>query len=78
MLDYQVFLAPAAVRTLRDRRRCALRFAGAARAEDLRIDAWPVTVAPLVPVEVPPRRGLGELQPDRPPPPLRHPALRRG
>jgi mxaA protein len=34
----------------------------------LRIDAWPVTVAPLVPAEVSPRTGLGELQPDAEPP----------
>lgn len=65
-LDYQVFLAPAAVRTV-EIAPIALRFSGAARTEDLRIDAWPVTIAPLVQVEAPTRRGLGELQPDRPP-----------
>uniref|UniRef100_UPI003137CCF8 hypothetical protein n=1 Tax=Variovorax sp. YR752 TaxID=1884383 RepID=UPI003137CCF8 len=65
-LDYQVFLAPAAVRTV-EIAPIALRFAGASRSEDLRIDAWPVTIAPLVQVEAPTRRGLGELQPDRPP-----------
>lgn len=65
-LDYQVFLAPATVRTV-EIAPIALRFAGASRTEDLRIDAWPVTIAPLVQVEAPTRRGLGELQPDRPP-----------
>lgn len=65
-LDYQVFLAPAAVRTV-EIAPIALRFTGASRTEDLRIDAWPVTIAPLVQVEAPTRRGLGELQPDRPP-----------
>ena len=64
VLDYQVFLAPAAVRTV-EIAPITLRFAGASRTEDLRIDAWPVTVAPLVQVEAPNRRGLGELQPDR-------------
>lgn len=67
MLDYQVFLAPAAVRTV-EIAPITLRFAGVSRTEELRIDAWPVTIAPLVQVEAPNRRGLGELQPDRPPP----------
>jgi len=65
--DYQIFLAPAAVRTL-EMPSLRLRFESDARAEDVRVEAWPVTVAPLVPVEVSPRRGLGDLQPDRPPP----------
>ncbi len=39
-----------------------------ARETSLRIEPWPLTVAPLVPVEVSPRRGLGELQPDAAPP----------
>lgn len=63
LLEYQVFLAPVAVRTL-ELPPVILRFAGQPRAQDLRIDAWPVTVAPLVPVDVSPRRGLGDLQPD--------------
>jgi len=70
MLEYQVFHAPSAARTL-ELPPVVLRFTGGSaggRAQDLRIDAWPVTVAPLVPVEVSPRRGLGELQPDAPPP----------
>jgi mxaA protein len=66
-LDYQVFLAPPAVRTL-EMPPFTLRYEGTPRAQDLRVDAWPVTVAPLVPVDVSPRNGLGELQPDTPPP----------
>lgn len=71
-LDYQVFLAPKAVRTLEiapmHLRYTGLDAAGALRERDLRIDAWPVTVAPLLPLEVSPRQGLGELQPDAAPP----------
>ena len=66
MLEYQVFLAPAAVRTL-EMPAFMLHFEGEPRAQDVRIDAWPVTVAPLVPVDVSPRHGLGELQPDQQP-----------
>ncbi|MEO5734815.1 MAG: hypothetical protein ABIN96_01630 [Rubrivivax sp.] len=68
-LDYQVFYAPPAVQTL-ELPALQLRFDSAAGgpAQSLRIDAWPVTVAPLVPLEVSPRRGLGEMQPDTSPP----------
>ncbi len=66
-LDYQVFLSPADVRTL-ELPALTLRYDGTPRAQELRIDAWPVTVAPLVPAEVSPRTGLGELQPDLAPP----------
>jgi mxaA protein len=66
-LDYQVFLSPAAVRTL-ELPALTLRYDGTPRAQEVRIDAWPITVAPLVPVEVSPRTGLGELQPDAAPP----------
>ena len=66
-LEYQVFLSPPTVRTL-EMPAFQLRFDGRPRAQELRVDAWPVTVAPLVPVEVSPRRGLGELQPDVEPP----------
>ena len=65
-LDYQVFLSPAAVRTL-ELPALTLRYDGVPRAQELRIDSWPLTVAPLVPVEVSPRNGLGELQPDAAP-----------
>ena len=66
-LEYQLFRSPPAVRTL-ELPPVTLRFAGQPRAQDLRIDAWPVTVSPLVPVEVSPRRGLGPMQPDAPAP----------
>jgi len=74
-LDYQVFLAPPSVRTL-EMPPLRLRFEGQPRAQAVRIDAWPVTVAPLVPVEVSPRGGLGELQPDAPVPRIATDALR--
>lgn len=63
-LHYQVFLAPTAVRTV-EMPPFRLALAGPTRAEELRVEAWPVTVAPLVPEEVSPRSGLGELRPDR-------------
>ncbi len=66
-LDYQVFLAPAAPRTVEIGAH-RLRFAVAGRVEEALIEAWPVTIAPLVQAEAPTRRGLGEMQPDRPPP----------
>lgn len=65
-LDYQVFLAPREVRTL-EMPTLTLRYEGQPRAQELRFEAWPVTVAPLVPVEVSARNGLGELRPDQPP-----------
>lgn len=67
LLDYQVFRAPTEVRTL-EIPPMRLRLAGTAGEQFLRIDAWPVTVAPLVPLDVSPREGLGELRPDRAPP----------
>lgn len=66
-LAYQVMLSPPQTRTL-ELPTFTLRFDGQPRAQTLRVDAWPVTVSPLVPVEVSPRRGLGEMQPDTPPP----------
>ena len=66
-LDYQVFLSPPEPRTL-ETPTFTLRFDGQPRAQQARIEGWPVTVSPLVPVEVSPRRGLGEWQPDTPPP----------
>jgi len=63
VLEYQVFLSPPAVRTL-EVPPMKLKFNGPAGEHFLRIDAWPVTVSPLVPVEVSPRDGLGEMQPD--------------
>ena len=66
-LEYQVFFAPPSVRTL-EIAPLRLRFEHATRSEELRFEGAPVTVAPLVPLDVSPRRGLGELQPDRAPP----------
>lgn len=66
-LEYQVFLAPTAVRTI-EIAPWQLKVNGAGRSEDLRVEAAAVTVAPLVPVDVSPRRGLGDLQPERAPP----------
>ncbi len=66
-LDYQVFLAPAEPRTVEIAPQ-RLRFQGVGRVEEVLVEAWPVTIAPLVQAEAPLRRGLGEMQPDRVPP----------
>ncbi|HSW06975.1 hypothetical protein [Aquabacterium sp.] len=66
-LVYQVFLSPPEVRTL-ELPPLTLRVKGPSRIEDLRVDAWPLTVAPLAPAEAPVREGLGELRPDAAPP----------
>ncbi len=67
LLDYQVFLAPTEVRTL-ELPTLQLRFSGPAGApgneREVRVEAWPLTVAPLVPEAVSPREGLGEMRPD--------------
>ena len=63
MLRYQVFQSPRETRIL-EMPAFTLRFTGAPRAQEIRIEAWPVTVSPLVPVDAPSRRGLGELRPD--------------
>ena len=65
-LEYQVFLSPAQTRTL-ETPTLTLRFVGLPREQALRIEPWPVTVSPLAPADVSPRRGLGELQPDAAP-----------
>lgn len=66
-LRYQVFMSPTEVRTL-EIAPFSLSFKGDGRDQDLRVEAWPVTVSPLVPAEVSPREGLGELRPDAAPP----------
>lgn len=66
-LVYQVFLSPPEVRTL-EMAPFVLHFSGQPRDQDLRVDAWPVTVSPLMPVDASPRNGLGELRPEIPPP----------
>lgn len=66
-LVYQVFLSPPEVRTL-EMAPFVLHFTGQPRDQDLRVEAWPVTVSPLMPMEASPRNGLGELRPEIPPP----------
>jgi mxaA protein len=66
-LQYQVFISPTAVRTF-EIASFRLRFNGPQRSEEVLVEAWPVTVAPLLPEDVSPRRGLGELRPDHAPP----------
>ena len=66
-LEYQVFLSPLQTRTL-EMPTFTLRFQGQPRDQEVRVEAWPVTVSPLAPMAVSPRRGLGELQPDTTPP----------
>ena len=67
LLDYQVFVSPPEVRTLElPPFRLSLR--GGERPEELRVDAWPLTLAPLVPREPSPRNGLGDLRPEAPAP----------
>jgi mxaA protein len=68
-LDYQVFLAPRELRVL-EMPAIELRFEGGSRPQTLRVDAWPITVAPLAPAEPSSREGLGEMRPDREPPRL--------
>ena len=71
-LDYQVFLAPRELRVL-EMPPIELRFDGLMpdqRPQTARVDAWPVMVGPLAPVEPSPREGLGEMRPDREPPQL--------
>jgi mxaA protein len=67
LLDYQVFLAPTEVRTL-ELPPVLLQFNGPAGAREVRVDAWPLTVAPLMPTDVSPREGLGAMRPDVPAP----------
>ncbi len=66
-LAYQVFVSPREPRVL-EMPPLALRFVGLPREQSLRIDAWPVSVSPLVAAEAPSRQGLGDLRPDAAPP----------
>lgn len=68
-MTYQVFLAPTEVRTI-EVPPFRLRFIGTSGGQEARVEAWPITVAPLVPLEVSPRKGLGEWRPDQAPLPL--------
>lgn len=68
-LSFQVFAAPVAARVY-ELPALKLRFDGAGgRSEDVRVESWPLVVAPLGPEDASPRHGLGELRPDLPPPP---------
>lgn len=68
-VEYQVLLSPPAPRVLEmPAIELRLQQADGRPPASLRIDAWPVTVVPLLPAEPPNRRGFGEMQPDRPPP----------
>ncbi len=73
-MRFQVFAAPAAARVY-DLPALKLRFTGEGRSEELRVDPWPLAVAPLGPEDASPRHGLGELRPDQAPPPARTGAL---
>jgi mxaA protein len=66
-LEYQVLLSPPELRAL-ELPPVILRVKGPQRVEELRIDAWPLVVAPLSPLEPRLREGLGEMRPDAPPP----------
>lgn len=66
-LDYQVMLAPRELRVL-EMPPIQLSFRGTPRDQTLRIEAWPVSVAPLTPIEPATREGLGEMRPDLPAP----------
>ena len=67
VLRYQVFAAPVAVRSY-ELPKLQLRFGGAPRGEELRVDPWPLVVSALGTEEASPREGLGELRPDIAPP----------
>lgn len=66
-LEYQVFLAPAALRLV-EIAPWTLRVTSEARRDELRVDGAALMVAPLVTAEAPTRRGFGDLRPDREPP----------
>lgn len=71
VLHYQVFAAPLQPRVLElPPLTLAFEPAGGGRVQTLRVDAWPVQVAPIGPLEAAQRTGLGPLQPDRAAPPL--------
>lgn len=66
-LHYQIFLAPDKPRAL-ELPPIELRFAGGERVQSVRVDAWPLVVAPITQAEPSPRTGLGLLRPDHPAP----------
>jgi len=62
-LRYQIFLAPTTPRVI-ELPVIELRFTGGPRPQSLRVDAWPLLVAPITQEEPSPRTGLGLLRPD--------------
>lgn len=76
VLHYQVLTSPPQPRVL-ELPAVVLDAVGSDRRTELRADAAPIAVTPLLGAgDAPARRGLGELQPDRPPP--RAPESERG
>lgn len=84
-LAYQVFVSPVEPRRI-DLPTVALRFdpleapaagAGAPAVQELRVQPWPLVVAPLVGDPAPSGRGFGEMRPDIDPPPLPSAPARR-
>ena len=75
-LRYQVFAAPVAVRSY-ELPKMLLRFDGAPRGDEVRIEPWPLVVSALAAEDASPREGLGELRPYMAPP-LRGLGVERG
>lgn len=63
--EYQIFASPPEPRTY-ELPTLKLRFDGGSSAQEVRVEAWPVVVSPLMPDEASTRVGLGELRPDAP------------
>jgi mxaA protein len=74
-LHYQVLRSPPEPR-LMELPAVVLRFQGEGRTQDVRLDAVPILVSPLVPEPPPQRKGFGDLQPDVPPLPMATAATR--
>ena len=69
VLRYQLMRSPPTLHTY-ELPAVVLRFTGTARAQEVRLDARGLVVAPLVPVDAPTRVGLGALRPDAAPMPI--------
>ena len=67
-LEFQVMASPVTARVF-DLPTLKLRIDGRGGSQELRVDPWPLAVSPVGPEDASPRRGLGELRPDAPPPP---------
>jgi mxaA protein len=63
--EYQIFASPPEPRTY-ELPTLKLRFDGGPSVQEVRVEAWPVGVSPLMPDEASARVGLGELRPDAP------------